>query len=101
MSDDKNDTQYVKLVSAEGHEFFLDRSVAIAYSKTISTMLEGSFREAQDNVITFPDMAGYVLERVVKYMHYKAQYSNSTGRIPEFVSCNLAGEILFDYCFIV
>lgn len=78
--------QYVKLVSAEGHEFFLDRGVAIAYSKTISTMLEGSFREAQDNVIRFPDMASYVLERVVKYMHYKAQYSNSSGRIPEFVS---------------
>jgi len=80
------EVQYVKLVSAEGHEFFLDRSIAVAYSKTISMMLEGSFREAQDNVIRFPDMAGYVLERLVKYLHYKAQYSNSSSRIPEFVS---------------
>lgn len=82
--------QYVKLVSAEGHEFFLDRSIAIDHSKTIAMMLEGSFREAQDNVIKFPDMAGYILERLVKFLHYKAQYSNSTSRIPEFVSCQMA-----------
>jgi elongin-C len=82
----EEEVQYVKLVSAEGHEFLLDRSIAIAYSKTMSLMLEGSFREAQDNVIRFPDMAGYILERLVKYLHYKAQYSNSTSRIPEFVS---------------
>jgi transcription elongation factor B subunit 1 len=84
MSDEM--VQYVKLISSEGHEFLLDRSIAIAYSKTIGTMLEGSFREAQDNVIRFPDMAGYILERLVKYLHYKAQYSNSTSRFPEFVS---------------
>lgn len=84
MSEEKVD--YVKLISAEGHEFLLDRSIAIAHSKTIGLMLEGSFREAQDNVIRFPDMAGYILERLVKYLHYKAQYSNSTSRIPEFVS---------------
>lgn len=84
MSDDE--VQYVKLVSAEGHEFLLDRSIATAYSKTIGTMLEGAFLEARENVIRFPDMAGYILERLVKYLHYKAQYSNSTSRIPEFVS---------------
>lgn len=76
---------FVKLISAEGHEFFLDREIAIASSKTIRLMLEGSFREAQDNVIRFPDIAGYILERVVKYFHYKAQHSNSTSRLPQFV----------------
>jgi transcription elongation factor B subunit 1 len=84
MSTSEN-VQYVKLVSAEGHEFFLDKEVAISSSKTIRLMLEGSFREAQDNVIRLPDLAGYVLERVVKYMHYKAQYRDSTARIPEFI----------------
>lgn len=83
---DTDGIQYVKLVSAEGFEFFMDREIAIAHSKTIRLMLEGSFREAQDNVIRFPDMAGYVLERVVKYLHYKSQYSNASSRIPEFVS---------------
>ena len=75
--------QYVKLISAEGHEFFLDKEVAVSSSETIRLMLEG-FREAQDNVIRLPDMAGYVLERVVKYLHYNAQYRDSSARIPEF-----------------
>lgn len=83
MSDDDGPT-YVKLVSAEGHEFFMDREIAISSSKTIRLMLEGSFREAQDNVIRFPDIASYTLERVVQYLHYKAQHSNSSSRIPEF-----------------
>lgn len=84
MSGDEKPT-YVKLISAEGDEFILDREVAVSASKTIRMMLEGSFREAQDNVIRFPDIASYVLERVVKYFHYKSQHSNSTSRLPQFV----------------
>lgn len=78
------DAKYVKLVSAEGHEFFVERRIAIDSSNTIRTMLEGKFRESQENVINFPEISGYILERVVKYLHYKAQYSHSTTRIPEF-----------------
>lgn len=84
MADDEGPPTYVKLVSAEGHEFFVDRKVAIASSKTIRLMLEGSFREAQSNVINFPDITSYTLERVVRYLHYKAQYTNASTRIPEF-----------------
>mmetsp|Transcript_58504 Transcript_58504/g.164005 ORF Transcript_58504/g.164005 Transcript_58504/m.164005 type:complete len:104 (+) Transcript_58504:90-401(+) len=85
MSEKGEQRLYVKLVSAEGHEFFLDRTIAMASSTTIRTMLEGRFREAQDNIISFPDISGYILERVVRYLHYKAQYSNSTARIPDFM----------------
>ena len=85
MSETGDERVYVKLVSAEGHEFFLDKEIAMASSTTIRTMLEGQFREAQDNIIRFPDIAGYILERVVRYLHYKAQYSNSTARIPDFM----------------
>jgi transcription elongation factor B subunit 1 len=93
MSDD--DPTYVKLVSAEGHEFFMDRAIAIASSKTIRLMLEGSFREAQDNIIRFPDITSYTLERVVRYLHYKAQHANSSSRIPEFqIEPELALELL-------
>ncbi|KAG7345937.1 Skp1 family, tetramerization domain containing protein [Nitzschia inconspicua] len=88
MSDDNTNNSeervYVKLISAEGHEFFLDKTIAMI-SGTIKTMLEGSFREAQDNIIRFPDIAGYILERVVKYLHYKEKYSNAATRIPEFI----------------
>lgn len=85
MSSSQEGKAYVKLVSAEGHEFFLDREIAMASSTTIRTMLEGQFREAQDNIIRFPDIAGYILERVVRYLHYKSQYSNSSARIPDFM----------------
>ena len=85
MSEDGEEAKYVKLVSAEGHEFFLEREVACASSTTIRTMLEGGkFRESAENVISFPEISGYILERVVKYLHYKDQYSHSTTRIPEF-----------------
>ena len=77
--------QYVKLVSAEGYEFYVDRQIAIASSATIRTMLSGSFLEGKENIIRLPDMAGYILERLVRYIHYRAQYGNSTSRIPEFV----------------
>ena len=87
MADEENNDServYVKLVSAEGHEMFLDRSIAIAASGTIRTTLEGPFREAQDNVIHLPEITTSILERVVRYMHYKAKYSNARDRIPEF-----------------
>lgn len=82
----EEEIEYVKLVSAEGHEFIVDKKIATANSNTIRIMLEGSFREAREGVITFPDIAGYVLERVVKYLHYVYRHNNRTGQIPEFVS---------------
>ena len=88
MTDDQSSSEgptYVKLISAEGHEFFVHRDIAIQSSKTIRLMLEGSFKEAQDGVIRFPDITSSTLERVVHYLHYKAQYSNASARIPEFV----------------
>jgi hypothetical protein len=47
----EEETVYVKLVSSEGHEFFLDKEIATMGSTTIRTMLDGGFREAQENVI--------------------------------------------------
>ena len=83
-ADDSDSITFVKLISAEGHEFLLDREVAIASSKTIRMMLEGHFREAQSLVVRLPDISGYVLERVIQYLHYKSQYSHASSRIPEF-----------------
>mmetsp|Transcript_70 Transcript_70/g.107 ORF Transcript_70/g.107 Transcript_70/m.107 type:complete len:119 (+) Transcript_70:186-542(+) len=84
--DDDNDNKYVKLISAEGFEFYVERSVAMAGSGTIKTMLDqGSFfRESSENLIRFPDIAGCILEKVVRYLLYKHQHGQSTTRIPEF-----------------
>ncbi len=80
-----SDKFYVKLISADYQEFFLDREIACASSTIIRTMVEGQFREARDRIIRFPNISGYILERVVRYLLYKAQYSNSIARIPDFV----------------
>ena len=80
---DGEQEEYVKLVSAEGHEFILPRRIALV-SKTMRAMLEGNFREAEDAVVQFPDLSAHVLEKVIQYLHYYVRYNNSTSRIPEF-----------------
>jgi hypothetical protein len=85
MEEDSDVPKYVKLVSAEDDEFFLERSIAVAHSTTIRKMLEGSFRESHENVIKFPDISGVILQKIIKYLLYKSQHSHSSTRIPEFV----------------
>ena len=86
---------FIKLVSAEGHEFFLERRIAIAGSKTMRTMLESQFREADEGLIRFPDISSHILEKVLQYMHYKVRYSDSNTRIPEFqIEPEIALELL-------
>mmetsp|Transcript_6565 Transcript_6565/g.9594 ORF Transcript_6565/g.9594 Transcript_6565/m.9594 type:complete len:103 (-) Transcript_6565:403-711(-) len=84
MESDNECNKYVKLISAEGMEFFTERKIAVG-SETIKAMLEGNFREAEDNVIRLPEIQGPVLEKVVQYLHYKERHGKATGRIPEFV----------------
>lgn len=73
----------------------MERSIAIEGSETIQAMLEGSFRESEDNIIRFPDIQGPILEKVIQYLHYKRKHSRSTGRIPEFeIEPEIALELL-------
>ena len=80
--DDAAPSQYVKLISAEGHEFFVDRQCAQT-SGTIKAMLSGSFTESSGE-IKFPEILTPILEKVIQYFYYKASYKNSQVRIPEF-----------------
>lgn len=84
-ADDDEEEKYIILISAEGWEFYLEKQVATSCSATICTTLEGGFREAEEGIVRFPDLAGYILERVVRYLHYKYQHSSSTSRIPDFI----------------
>lgn len=48
MEDDNdNDKTYVKLVSADGPEFFIERRIALQVD-TMKAMLEGNFRESEE-----------------------------------------------------
>ena len=79
---DAQPAPYVKLISAEGHEFFVDRKCAQT-SGTIKAMLSGSFTESSGE-IKFPEISTPILEKVIQYFYYKASYKNSQVRIPEF-----------------
>ncbi|KAL9182004.1 hypothetical protein ACHAXT_012347 [Thalassiosira profunda] len=83
MEDDNEESTYIKLISAEGHEIFLARRIALQVD-TMRAMLEGDFRESREGEIRFPDIAASALEKVVRYLYYKDRYAKSTARIPEF-----------------
>lgn len=82
--------QMIKLKSAEGHEFLVDRRCAMI-SGTIKTMLSGQFAESRGE-ISFPEIPAAVLEKLIQYLYYKVRYTNST-RPPEF---NIEPEIALD-----
>ena len=81
--------EYVKLVSGDGQEFFVERECALL-SGTIRAMLEGPgsamYREQIDQTLPFRDISGPVLEKVVQYFYYKRKYQKtSVGQdTPEF-----------------
>ena len=69
----------IKLISAEGHEFYVHKKCAMV-SGTIKAMLAGQFAESRGEV-RFPEIPGIILERVVQYLYYKVRFSNSSQRV--------------------
>ncbi|KAK7851755.1 elongin-c [Quercus suber] len=55
----------VKLISAEGFEFVIDKDAAMV-SQTIYNMLTspGSFAETQHGEVTFPEISTTILEKI-------------------------------------
>ncbi|KNE57606.1 hypothetical protein AMAG_03296 [Allomyces macrogynus ATCC 38327] len=78
-------TDHVRLVSADGFEFVIDRKCAMA-SGTIKAMLSSParFAESQHNVVEFKDIKAVILEKVCQYLYYKVRFTNSSTEIPEF-----------------
>jgi len=91
----------VKLISAEGHEFFVDRKAALV-SGTIKSMLSGpgndnigTFQEQELGEIKFQDISAPILEKSIQYFYYKLRYTNATSEIPEFpIDPEIALELL-------
>ncbi|KAJ3038923.1 hypothetical protein HK097_002996 [Rhizophlyctis rosea] len=86
----------VKLISADGFEFVIDRKCAMA-SGTIKNMLSspGQFTESVQNEINFRDIKAVILEKVCKYLYYKVRYTNTPTEIPEFqIEPEIALELL-------
>ena len=89
--EDESKLAMIKLISAEGHEFYCDRRCS-QVSGTIKAMLQSQFAESRGEV-RFPEIPGVILEKVIQYLYYKVRYTNSTQRIPNF---DLAPEIALE-----
>ncbi|VDO65748.1 unnamed protein product [Heligmosomoides polygyrus] len=87
---------HVKLVSCDGHEFFIKKELAFT-SSTIKAMLTGPGQPSgkEINEVHFRDIPSHVLQKVCHYFMYKAHYSSSADEIPEFkIAPNAALELL-------
>ncbi|KAH6562515.1 hypothetical protein BASA50_003049 [Batrachochytrium salamandrivorans] len=96
LEPDEQITETVKLISADGFEFVLDRKYAMA-SGTIKNMLSspGQFTESLQNEIQFRDIKAIILEKVCRYLYYKVHYANTIQEIPEFpIEPEIALELL-------
>ncbi|CAK4122961.1 unnamed protein product [Aphanomyces euteiches] len=92
-SDPSSQVDYVKLISAEGQEFYVVRKCAMV-SGTIKAMLTGHFSESKGEV-RFPDISAPILEKIIQYFYFKVRYSNSNARLPDFtIEPEIALELL-------
>mmetsp|Transcript_21788 Transcript_21788/g.67398 ORF Transcript_21788/g.67398 Transcript_21788/m.67398 type:complete len:117 (-) Transcript_21788:189-539(-) len=75
----------VKLVSAEGFEFVVDRHAAMV-SNAVKNMLSSGmpFREGAEGVINLPDIRAPILEKVCQYMYYKLRWTGTSEPTLEF-----------------
>ncbi|XP_055622488.1 elongin-C-like [Toxorhynchites rutilus septentrionalis] len=89
-------SEFIKLVSAEDHEFIVKREHAFL-SETIRAMLSGpgQFSESETNTIYFREISSPILERVCLYLAYKHRYTNNMADLPEFpIPVDLALELM-------
>jgi transcription elongation factor B subunit 1 len=77
-------SETVKLVSAEGFEFIIDRKAAVV-SNTLRNMLSssGNFTETELGEVNFPEISTPILEKVCQYFYWSLQFAS--GKETEFV----------------
>ena len=122
MLHEEKEEETVKLISAEGHEFIIDKNAAMV-SGTIKSMLSGpgmqylffffnlnklffnvpsipysnkaNFSEKALGEIPFREISAPILEKVIQYFYYKLKYTNSASEVPEFpIEPEIALELL-------
>ncbi|KAK6760105.1 hypothetical protein RB195_021570 [Necator americanus] len=88
------DATYVKLVSSDGHQFFIKKELALT-SGTIKAMLSGpgQYSENESNEVNFREIPSHVLQKVCQYFAYKVRYTSSATEIPEF---NITPEVALE-----
>ncbi|CAL1128400.1 unnamed protein product [Cladocopium goreaui] len=77
-------SRYLRLISADGHEFFLDRRIAYECDTFKKMVEKEGFKEGQTNEIQLPTITGKLLEKVIEYLYFKYKYTDAKVPIPEF-----------------
>ncbi|PUZ45922.1 hypothetical protein GQ55_8G263800 [Panicum hallii var. hallii] len=69
----------VKLISAEGFEFVVDKKAAMV-SNTLRNMLTspGGFSESRQGEVRFPEISTHILEKICRYFYWSLHYSSGT-----------------------
>uniref|UniRef100_A0A0D9XVS8 Elongin-C n=1 Tax=Leersia perrieri TaxID=77586 RepID=A0A0D9XVS8_9ORYZ len=67
----------VKLISAEGFEFVVDKKAAMV-SNTLRNMLTspGGFSETREGEVRFPEISTPILEKICQYFYWSLHYSS-------------------------
>ncbi|PAN51039.1 hypothetical protein PAHAL_9G565400 [Panicum hallii] len=67
----------VKLISAEGFEFVIDKKAAMV-SNTLRNMLTspGGFSETRQGEVRFPEISTHILEKICQYFYWSLHYSS-------------------------
>eukprot|EP00922_Rhytidocystis_sp_ex-Travisia-forbesii_P057946 GHVS01085733.1.p1 GENE.GHVS01085733.1~~GHVS01085733.1.p1 ORF type:complete len:110 (+),score=14.76 GHVS01085733.1:52-381(+) len=74
----------VKVISSEGTEFIISKSVAFE-CHVIKNMCEGShFVEGRNKEVRFSNINASLLEKVIEYLKYKHTYEQGSTTLPEF-----------------
>ncbi|BAF28921.1 uncharacterized protein [Oryza sativa Japonica Group] len=75
--DDDAPSGFVKLISAEGFEFVVDKKAAMV-SNTLRNMLTspGGFSETREGEVRFPEISTPILEKICQYFYWSLHYSS-------------------------
>uniref|UniRef100_A0ACD6A4P2 Uncharacterized protein n=1 Tax=Avena sativa TaxID=4498 RepID=A0ACD6A4P2_AVESA len=67
----------VKLISAEGFEFVIDKKAAMV-SNTLRNMLTspGGFAETREGEVRFPEISTAILEKICQYFYWSLHYAS-------------------------
>lgn len=101
VDDPREYGQTVRLVSHEGQEFIIERSL-LAQSKVLATLLDPTlgFAESQTGVIRLKDIPARIVKRLVEYLVYRSRFDGSDDvpfweiRVEESLDLLLAADYL-------
>ena len=89
------DIPCVTLVSNDGYEFVVELRTAMISQRVRNIIYGGgNFEETETKRIQLP-IGAVILERVIEYWHYRAQYSDHIDLLPKFdIDPKMAIELL-------